>query len=466
MNKLSLPAALASKKFTVILFIAIATFAFLGTIIPQESRVSAEVIKKDYHHLLYAFFSKLELFRLYHSFWFKVLFLLLFINLTGSTIISIPKAIKTIKPPKNIPEPQDFSFYPFNRLLSLPDGPSLKKIEETLMIKLKQWGFKPEVEKTGKSHLFLFVTRSKIGRFGLTITYLGLIILLLGAFLSSYYAIRGRIDLVEGEMTSTMMSSPGAGFDLPFSIALNQAKAFYYPSEMIKEWEARTSILVNGKKKVEETLRINHPLRFQGFYLLPDEFSENAKTKIRGYSLEISGLEGENKRRYYIKNLGEELEYKEEGLKIIPLRFIPDFIMSGTTAFTRSEKLRNPALEIKVIPKTGEEVNLWIFANYPELNRLPGLPVVFFFQADTKELSRVGFEVVRDPGINIVFSGGVLLSAGIFISFFLNPASLSILLLKKDRQILLIIGGDFPKDRFFLERGIEELMEKLRRGVN
>ena len=459
-GKSSFLGVFASRKLTIFIVVFIVISAILGTIIPQEDFVSLESIKREYPSFLYAIFIRIELFRIYHSLWFKGLFFLLLINIIASTIVNLPKVLREIKPPERIPDPENFQNYPFSRLLSLPNGPPIEKMEEKITTDFKELGFK--IKRREEKRVLLFGVRGRLGRFGFLISHLGFILLLSGVFISSRYALRGRISLVEGETTSKMVSSDGKDISLPFSVGLDWAKASYYQNGMIKEWEARAFITINGEKTKEKTVRTNHPLSFRGFNLIIDEFTEKAETKIKGYTLDISGLEGENRRTYHITKFGEELEYPEEGLKVVPLRFIPDFVMSGTTPFSRSQELRNPALEIEIIPKTGEITKLWVLAKHPELNRLPGLPVTFSLRVNKKELARVGFELVKDPGVKIVALGGGVISFGLFLILLFPPASVVALIFKKGKQTLLFIGGGFHRNYFFFEKRMEQLMESLR----
>jgi len=158
----------------------------------------------------------------------------------------------------------------------------------------------------------------------------------------------------------------------------------------------------------------------------------------------------------------------DSGYSIKILRYVPDFSMDLSTkeVVSRSQEPINPALQVALTDKDGNSVESWVFARYPDVHmsaekkfnfkyqwkmRRPkefisrvavikdreivsekdikvNSPLKYggyaFFQSsyDKESLAWSGLQIVKDPGVPIVYLGFILLIFGLSIIFYVNPA--------------------------------------------
>ncbi len=169
--------------------------------------------------------------------------------------------------------------------------------------------------------------------------------------------------------------------------------------------------------------------------------------------------------------VGAEQQFAD--FKITVLRYVPDFMVDAATKeiTSRSSQPRNPAILVAVAGPTYQN-HRWLFAKFPDFSHAPAsspLQMVYqnhgaaqmpagpiksfrstirlvegetvgveqtlevnrplkhkgytFYQSgyNPRDLSYTSFQVVKDPGVPVVYAGFGLMLAGLFIVFYLNP---------------------------------------------
>jgi len=154
--------------------------------------------------------------------------------------------------------------------------------------------------------------------------------------------------------------------------------------------------------------------------------------------------------------------------KITVLQYIPDFMVDAQTkeVSSRSSQPRNPAILVAVAGATYNN-HRWLFAKFPDFGHAPNAsplqmayqnhgadqmptgpiksfkstvhlpngehtvevnrPLRYggytFYQSgyNPRDLSYTSFQVVKDPGVPVVYAGFGLMLAGLFVVFYLNP---------------------------------------------
>lgn len=266
---------------------------------------------------------------------------------------------------------------------------------------------------------------------GTIISHLSILIIFLGAFIGMVYGQKGLIKIGKGEEVSSF-TSKGAKVDLGFSIRLDD---FIY-SEQIDRKE-RLLVYPAGKDTSHEAHDFSAP--------------DKSQAPIAEVAAEV----------------GKESQIADTGSKVKILRYLPDFVMDMSTkeAVNRSSAPNNPAIEVELKDKKGDIRRSWIFARFPNVHEEPGAnfkfiyewaerrpkdfiskvtilkgskeilkkdirvnePLSFggykFFQSsfDTETLNWSGIQVVKDPGVGVVYTGFILLIAGFTIIFYVNP---------------------------------------------
>jgi len=240
-----------------------------------------------------------------------------------------------------------------------------------------------------------------------TITHLSVLVILLGSMISFFFGQRGTIEFVEGQTQDSFISKAGLK-PLNFKVLLEDFNL---------EWYA------------------------------PDNFKVRVYVKDKGVKRSYQAIPGK--------------EYKIKGTDYVfcVLRYLPDFKMEEERKIiSNSKQPNNPAILINIKSPSGKEER-WLFAKHPMVSRgadenikfiFDGEPVIKEFRStvrfsdgekqelktikvnspvrfkgytfyqtgfDAERLNWTALEVVRDPGVGVVFVGFILLNAGIILVY-------------------------------------------------
>lgn len=254
---------------------------------------------------------------------------------------------------------------------------------------------------------------------GTVITHLSILIIFFGAFIGIAYGEKGLVKIAKTEEIDSFMSK-GGKVGLGFSVRLDD---FIYTE-----------------------------------YIDPKE-------RLLVYTLD-SG-EGQRLIAEINTETGVESDIAGTGYRIKVLRYLSDFAMDTITkvAQTRSGTPNNPAIQVRLKSKAGQISTFWVFARFPDMHQKmdPNFKFVYrwvgrrpkdfiskvtilkenkelvkrdirvneplsfggykFFQSsyDTEALAWSGLQIVRDPGVPVVYAGFILLIAGFTVIFYINP---------------------------------------------
>ena len=243
---------------------------------------------------------------------------------------------------------------------------------------------------------------------GSMLTHISMLLILAGAVIRGAWGQKGYVELREGQTVASFMGDRGER-PLPFTIHLANFEIETYdqqPEKLLVKSESR-QVALPVKLGVE-----------QGF----------------------------------------------EGFKITVLKYVPDFTVDMQTReiTSRSSRPNNPAILVAVNGPTYQN-HRWVFANFPGFDYgKPGSPVQLMYTArradgpiksfkstlqlpdgehvvevnsplhfggysfyqsgyNPNDLSYTSLQVIKDPGIPVVYAGFSLLIIGLGIVFYLNP---------------------------------------------
>ena len=163
----------------------------------------------------------------------------------------------------------------------------------------------------------------------------------------------------------------------------------------------------NNQQVAQKTVRINHPLIYDGLVILPASYGQ----EVQGFRFHLPG------RGYIDLTPGSRLQVSE-GLLLVVDKFLPDArqdrqgrVMPGGT------RLNNPAVQLSLFVASGPVWQGWYFLRRPVPDRLknagiylrPVEPVLTTFSLLT---------INRDPGDTTALAGGLCLSLGVLFALF------------------------------------------------
>lgn len=361
---------------TIVLLLALACIA--GTLIPQGPQVESYLARPGGHPVIEVFIS-LGLTRVFYSWWFVGLLF----ALAASLLVCTGRRYRAIK------------------------------------------------SVTGAKRLRV------IGSF---ITHVSLLLVLAGGVVRVIWGQKGMIQFHEGEVVNSAEGSEGS-MALPFSLRLVKFELEFHKKPAASEAAPVEKLLVAW---TENNLLLQFPIE------LNVERSVVAADAPAG---------------------------TPPAFKVKVLRYVPDFILDASTqeASSRSDVPNNPAIQVEVVGAGGTNTQ-WVFARFPDFDSHSAsgaaMPLKFryyavpademggqgdikafkstievlengavvstrtiavnspfswggftFYQASyhPNDLSYSELQVVRDPGIPIVYAGFILMMAGLTLVFCVGP---------------------------------------------
>jgi len=143
-------------------------------------------------------------------------------------------------------------------------------------------------------------------------------------------------------------------------------------------------------------------------------------------------------------------------------KLAPDFSFDQQgKVFSRSDQIKNPAVNLTVTPEKTKPYSFWVFANYPDFHKKPDqLYNVSFL--NVKPVYFTGLQVTRDPGVWTVWIGCILLTLGTYMAFFTNHRRIWLKIEEKDGSSQAVLAGSSNKNKQAFKDAFEKLFTKVK----
>ncbi len=366
-----------SLRIGLVLLVLITIASIAGTLIPPITGPDGQVQ-----------LSSLERSQrlIYYSPWYLAMLWLLAINIGAATARTILlKVIPALRP--RVPRGGEF-FAGAGPRAEIPFGGDPARVEA----ELRRAGL--SVWREGGAG---YATRGRAALWGAPVAHLGMVVVLLAGFSSSFVAREGTIQLVEGQETQWMTPRGGDGQParLGFTLTCEDFDIGHHPRTRIpSHFISTVRIKEPGEPARRERVEVNHSPAVRGWRLHQTSYQELNGRRQRlalwhpelapttqtlelsaGQSRPLSGAEGvevalgEGQPPRWTIRAGEQL--LGEGALGQPAmhlclraeRFEPDFTIDSAsrTATSRSTELNNPALLVHLSSGGQELAHQWLF---------------------------------------------------------------------------------------------------------
>jgi cytochrome c biogenesis protein len=440
----------SSVKLAIFLLIFITTASILGTLIPQH-RSPTEYV--DRYGDIANFLIRLEITKLYQSWWFVSLLFLFAVNILICTLTRLsPKLKKAIRPKFETEK---------KKLLSLKTTVSFKKNQNLEEIKtdaqhiLSSKHFRLKTDQN-KNTAFLLARKRVLGFFGSDIVHLGLLIILIGGIISGMGGFRTSLNISEGEIVPIPQAD--------FKLRLDKFVTEYHPNGSVRDWKSTLTVLENGSDVLSKTIEVNHPLSHKGFVFYQSSYGWDWKNP----TLEIWAKKKNDSAflKKFELGVGEKAQLGEENIEITVLNFVPDFIIGENNEIaTRSLDPNNPAAYIEGWQEGKKVFSNWVFAKFPDFGRMHSdieTDLSFEFK-DLKAAQYSGIQMSKDPGVNFIWAGSTLLMIGLCVAFFWPTREIKIILEESQNKTDVTAGGIAAKNREDFQSEFDNIMASLRK---
>jgi len=429
----------SSLKLALFCLFALALTSIIGTIIPQGLPKSQYI--SHFSPIVYKIFDFLNLFDMYHSWWFIFLLFLLIANL-------IFCSLKHFKTTYNRAFKENYLLTPdVEKTIRLvrefqvnKNKFSIEKVENFIKENISK-KFKKTIEN---KDIHYFINKFKYSEFGYYIVHLSLIIIAIGAIIGSIWGFKGFVNIPEGDTVDKIMLRNNTIKELGFKIKCIDFSIKFYPNGAPKEYKSIVEI-IDKNNKFQRDIRVNHPLTYKGITFYQANYGTvGKKVKI----LVKDRITGEK-----VFN-----DFVEIGVPI-KLNKNVSFLVSN---FANNFQGFGPAAQIILIKNNKHTNKFIIFKKFPKFDEKNRSGDYVFILEDAIFKYFTGLEVTKDPGVNIVWFGCFLMILGLYISFFIVHKKYWIKISEKDKKVLIKFAGSMRKDKLSFEEEFNKKFNKFK----
>lgn len=433
---------LISVKLAIRIIIVLAVTSILGTVVEQNQ--PPEKYHQVYEDWAYNLMDRVNLFDMYHSWWFLLLLCLFTLNLTCCTIDRLPRVIRTVRKPKLVLDDAMEKSLPLTeRWKSKGDIP--RRMEDYKAALAQVFAAPKVTEADGVVHLY--AEKGVSSRFGAYATHAGIVIVFIGAIIGNVFGYKSYVNIPDGKEASHLDARGGKQhIDLPFSVRNNRFWLETYPSGQPKKYASDLSVMENGREVMRKTITVNDPLVYKGVWFYQSSYGQEGGATAQVAVSRQDGTPAGN------LSLAPNEPVRIDGYGVVRgVNYEQDFQGNG------------PALQV-VIEKPGRPASdLWILQGRPDLDRGRKDSLVFSFGGLTAKMY-TGLQVAKDPGVNVVWLGCLLLTAGMMISFFVSHTRIWIRLSPGLRgKVEVTAAGSANRNRPAFEKTFASVLAEVRK---
>ena len=468
---------LSSVRFGVALLVLLAAACMVGMLIMQ---VNVEGFGKYYAELSPSqklLYGKLGFFDIYHAWYFNALLLVLSLNIILSSVDHLPKAWTYISRKKTDASAHWLRGQEQSATLAL-EGETAGAVAEHIGATCREFKLKPTVtRKEGRT--FVFAERGAWNRLGAYAVHVALLTIFAGGFMTARFGHTGQMLLEPGGVSSEMsetffkLDQPvEATFSLPFEVECTDIQQKLIerdgPTSAMNtlDWLTRIRIKDPERGETEALVHMNAPFDYRGYRFFQASFIPDGKA--RQITLRVTPeAEGAQPQDVVIKR--NEAATLADGTRVEFADFLPDFVLNGVGADTKSPDYNNPAAALKLVKPSGETARAYAFpadaaAGGPMVGR-----AVAGYKIQLVDFEKVGtahiLSVQRDPGTVVVYVGFTMLAlalGGVF--FFAHQRVWAIVEERGAGEFEIVLGGNTNRNRLGFGDRFKRLVEALSGG--
>jgi cytochrome c biogenesis protein len=455
-----------SVKLTVAVLLCIAAASIIGTVVPQNE--SPAFYFHQYGRFFYTLFSILDVFDMYHSWWYLLLLAVLIVNIIACSVHRLSATWKTIF--------NSHPSYPLSRFRKAKNRvgweaqkPAKDLVDQYMAIIGKKFG-KRQLDKTDDG-FFIFAEKQRWTRVGAYVVHAGVLFLLLGGIIGSLFGFEGFATIPEGQSVNQIrLNKSQQILPLGFEIQCDDFEVSFYASGAPKEYRSRITLIENHKPVLSRDILVNKPLHYRGISIYQSSYGEIPAERIPAADLEtkkiVLNILNRQTGMTYAKELfvGDAIELPEGKGKFIIKEYLPSAVFQG-------QDIRE-ALVCTLTMPTQDPVEVLLPLRFPNFDKMRNGYFAFSLtnidellqKADAKPKYYTGLQVAKDPGVWLVYLGFALMIAGCYISFFMAHRQICIEVCGSGQKARVFLAGTTNKNRMQMEIYLKKLSNALSAG--
>jgi len=445
---------LANLRTGIVLLILVVIASALGTFILQRPATDADKMARSYSPATLIWLDRLGLTDVFHAWWFMTLLTLVSLSIVFVSIDRFPNAWRYYARPYRKTDSHFRSG--LQNKVELP----IRNAEDGLNAAeraLKKLGW-PVERIADKNEPSLYAERSRFSVMAVYVIHASLLLIFCGGIIDGIFGYSGFMSLERGQQVNQIELRNGAKKTIPFSIKCYGAGQENYADGSPRKWWSKLAVVQDGKEVQTKEIVVNDPMVQSGLRFYQTSFGPTGK--LDGLKLSVTPEKGAGREITLLMNEPFDLD---ANTTVTLAEYIPDFFIRDNQVFKRSDNPSNPAFRLQVRNKaTGEDAKLWIFPAYDETAQGQKTNYTFAFR-EVQMGYFTGLEVSHEPGQWLVWTGCLLMGAGLFVAFYMVHMRLWITAVPDARgKLVLWIGGQANKNRDRFEQKFDDVVTGIR----
>jgi cytochrome c biogenesis protein len=429
-----------SLKLTIIILLLLSVLSIIGTVLQQNA--PAEDYIKEYGQSNYELFVNLQFVDMYHSWWFIGLLGLFSVNLICCSIKNFPRAWKFVVDPAVIASPGILK-NSANRLETTSKEEKQQLANRLAVLLKKEFGSAQQSEKDGK--LYLFAQKGIYSRFGAYATHLSILIIMAGAIIGNIWGYKAYINIPEGDSIDKVWSRNGqVPIELGFTVRCDDFDVSYYPnSRRPKDYNSDLVVLENGQEILRKRIEVNDPLTYKGITFYQSSYGSAGNPFFQVKVTENATGESRDMK----VSMGQHVK-------------LPDGYAFAITDFTDNGRF-GPAARVYVSTPDGKRgTPFMVLKDFPDFDTKRG-GTFSFSLISYQEPQFTGLQVAKDPGVEIVWLGCLLMVFGSLTAFFFSHRRIWVCLENEGGKTKVQIAANAHRNQPGYSLAFDELKQKL-----
>ena len=434
----------SSVKLSVVTLLLLALTSIIGTILPQNERPEAYI--NIMGEKLFNVFDTLNLFDMYHSWWYQFLLILLTVNLVICSInrlsitykiVFIKKPIFNLKQFRKSQGKKEFSTH-------LP----MEGVVETFLKIIESKYAKCLVEKTEQGYA-VYSERGRWTRLGVYGVHLSVLLMIVGGLIGSMYGFEAFVTIPVNESRNIVQKKNShETVKLNFDIRCDDFKVTFYDTGAPREYRSSLTLLDNGVETVKQDIIVNKPLRHNGINIFQSSYGTMPPKEIELlFTDKKTGMTFSKK-----ATVGDTVIIPGGLGEFTLMQYLPSFSFRG-------HNLHETFVGI-IKTADGEPEQVLLPVQFEKFDKMRGGDIII----TVGKFDRVfytGLQVTKDPGVWVVYSGFILIILGCYISFFMSHQKLCVEITPDRDRCNIMIAGRANKNKLGMQRIVDKMAGKL-----
>ncbi len=397
---------------------------------------------------------------MYNSWWFTTLLALFTLNLICCSFRRFPNFWRLITQKERDLDDKLLQSLPLKKTFRLKELSDHTRSELSRIV--QKHIRKPTIFNTSSDALSLFAGKGKYTRLGFYITHLGIVLIIIGGVIGNY-GYQGFMKVVEGETSDTItLRGTTRQKKLDFSIRCDDFEvSFYQDAQRPKDYKSLLTIIDNGEEVRKKVIEVNDPLYYKGVDIYQSSYGT---VPDQGeVILSVASKADRKQAKKYKVGVGKRFTLEDKSYEVEAKRFVPDFSMGkNNSVISRSQELKNPAVQIALFKDNTLLYDKWIFSKFPDFHGSDkGDYLITLLDFSGKEYT--GLQLTKDPGLWVVWGGCFLLTLGCYLVFFMSHRRLWINVENKNGEYVVTMAGTSNKNMLDFTKSFDQIHQELKK---